>query len=126
MSRVLDASAVLAFLHVEPGAERVRDLLDGAVVSTVNWAEVIQKALHRDVDVTGMHVDFTDLGVEFAPFTPAQAERAAALWQTTRERGLSLADRACLALAIDRQTAVVTADRTWGDLALGIDVELLR
>lgn len=54
MTLVLDASSVLAFLHDEPGAERVWSVLSQAVVGAVNWSEVVQKALRRQVDITGM------------------------------------------------------------------------
>ena len=60
MRHILDASALLAFLHGEPGADVVRPLLDGAGVSAVNGAEILRKALHRNVDVEGMLADFAD------------------------------------------------------------------
>lgn len=126
MTQVLDASALLSFLHNEPGSGRVQRALDGAVVSTVNWEEVIRKSLQRQIHITGMREEFTDIGVTFEPFTPAHAEVAARLWEKTRGHGLSLADRACLALAIERQAAVLTADRTWTKLGLDIEIHLLR
>jgi len=124
--QVLDASALLAFLHGEPGTDRVRPILDGAIVSAVNWAEVIQKALRAQADVVGMGAELADMGVVIEPFTHEQAEIAAYLWQKTRAWGLSLADRACLALAIAKKAPVWTADRAWGALPLGIDIRLLR
>lgn len=123
---VLDASALLAFLHDEPGAARVRDALEGGSVSAVNWAEVVQKASRRGVEVTGMREEFEDIGVVFEPFTPEQAEVAARLWERTRTRGLSLADRACLALGMERRVAVLTADREWVELELGVRIILVR
>lgn len=126
MSVVLDASAVLAFLHEEPGGDRVSSVLDGANVSAVNWSEVIQKALQKGVDVDGMQQEFVALGVQFLDFTPRQAEIAAQLWTRTRGHGLSLADRACLALAIDKRLPVWTADRIWADLGLAIAMQVIR
>lgn len=126
MTRVLDASALLAFLHDEPGAEAVGQALDGALVSPVNWAEVLQKSLARRADVSGMRDEFVDLGVKFEPFTAAQAETAARLWESTRQLGLSLADRACLALAIEKRAAVLTADRAWTGLRLAVEIRALR
>ncbi len=126
MSVVLDASAVLAFLHEEPGGDRVSSVLDGANVSAVNWSEVIQKALQKGVDVDGMQQEFVALGVQFLDFTPRQAEIAAQLWPRTRGHGLSLADRACLALAIDKRLPVWTADRIWADLGLAIAMQVIR
>jgi PIN domain nuclease of toxin-antitoxin system len=126
MSLVLDTSALLAFLHSEPGQERVRNALNTAHVSTVNWAEVLQKSLRRQVDITGMQEEFTEIGVTFEPFTPKQAEITAYLWDKTCQFGLSLADRSCLALAIDKETVVLTADRAWARLDLDIDIQLVR
>jgi PIN domain nuclease of toxin-antitoxin system len=126
VSVVLDASAILAFLHNEPGGEVARAALDGGVVSTVNWAEVVQKALQRGVDPRGMHNDFSDVGVTFAKFDTSHAEIAADIWQRTRAKGLSFADRACLALGVERSLPVLTADKAWAQLELGIDVRLVR
>jgi ribonuclease VapC len=74
---VLDASSLLAFLHDEPGTERVRSALAGALVSAVNWSEVVQKSLRFQADVWGMRQDFVEVGVIFTPLTEAQAEIAA-------------------------------------------------
>lgn len=126
MRLVLDASALLAFLHDEPGAERVWQALEEAAVSAVNWAEVVQKSLRRQASVIGMREEFSEAGVVFEPFTLEQAEIAAHLWEKTRHRGLSLADRACLALALERKAPVLTADRNWGELGLGIETQLVR
>lgn len=126
MSRVLDASALLALLHKEPGAALVEQALDGALVSTVNWAEVAQKSLCRGADVSLLREGFSQLGVVFEPFTPVQAELAAQLWEKTRHVGLSLADRACLALAMERGFSILTADRAWGELGLDLAIELIR
>ncbi len=126
MSFVLDASALLAFLHDEPGGEVVSQVLEGASVSAVNWSEVLQKALQRNVDIEGMQQEFTEVGVTFEPFTPQQAEIAAYLWPRGRNHGLSLADRACLALAMDKALPVLTVDRVWGALGLDIEVRVIR
>ncbi len=123
---ILDASALLAFLHNEPGAEQVRMVLDTAQVSTVNWAEVLQKSLRHQVDIGGMQEELTEIGVTFEPFTPTQATLTAHLWDKTRKFGLSLADRSCLALAIEKEAAVLTADRAWAKLDLGIEIQLLH
>ncbi len=125
MTLVLDASALLAWLHREPGGELVGTVLDGASISAVNWSEVIQKSLQKGVEVQGMLDEVTDLGLTVEPFTAAQAEQAARLWAQTRGSGLSLGDRACLALAMDRSAPVLTADRDWASLALGVEVQLL-
>lgn len=126
MSVVLDASALLAFLHDEPGGEAVSRALDGARVSAVNWSEVLQKSLHRNVEIEGMQQELIEVGVSFEPFTAEQAETAARLWSRTRNQGLSLADRACLALAMDKALPVLTADRAWSGLDLGMAVQVVR
>lgn len=126
MTLVLDASSVLVFLNDEPGAERVWSVLSQAVVGTVNWSEVVQKALRRQVDITGMREEFVQAGVVFSPFTVEQAEIAALLWDKTRHLGLSLGDRACLALAMEHQLPILTADRAWSELDLDLQIQLVR
>lgn len=126
MSVVLDASTVLAFLHDEPGSPVVSQALEGALVSSVNWSEVLQKALDRSVSVDGMQQEFVDLGVTFEPFTQDHAEIAAQLWSKTRSYGLSFADRACIALASTRNVPVLTADRAWGQLKLNVEIRMIR
>lgn len=126
MSVVLDASALLAYLQDEPGSDRVRSILDGAVMSTVNWAEVIQKVDAAGVETVGLRRDIEVLGLEIAPFTAYQAEVAGTLSRRTRKLGLSLADRACLALGLDRGEPVYTTDRAWKRLDIGIAIHTLR
>jgi len=125
-STVIDASALLAYLQDEPGGSKVGDCLDGALLSTVNLCEVIQKAIQFGVDTTGLAADLAELGVCLEPFTPDHAEIAAALWPTTRSIGLSLADRACLALAIDNEARVLTTDRVWSELDIKLAIEVIR
>lgn len=120
---VLDASAVLAMLQEEPGGEVVQDLLGNAVISSVNWSEVIQKALDRQVEVNGLRQDLEALGLQVVPFTAPQAERTAFLRTTTKHLGLSLGDRACLALAAELGLPAVTVDKIWKDLQID-DMEI--
>jgi ribonuclease VapC len=123
---VLDASALLAMLHAEPGGDLVRGLLQTASISTVNWSEVIQKALDRDVEVQGLRQELEALGLRILPLTADQAERTAFLRAETRHLGLSLGDRACLALAAELGLPAVTADRAWQDLSIGIEIRVAR
>lgn len=95
-------------------------------MSAVNWAEVVQKAVEREIDIDALRSNVRDLGLDIVPFTPADAEFAAALWSETRNRGISLADRACLALAVREQATAVTADRVWRTLPIDVAVELIR
>ena len=126
MSVVLDASALLAYLQDEPGAERVRSVIAQSVMSTVNWAEVVGKARDREVDTQGLREDLSSLGLALEPLSAAQAERMGHLKELTRRQGLSLGDRACLALGADRGDTVYTADRVWLELDLGVEVEAIR
>jgi PIN domain nuclease of toxin-antitoxin system len=126
VTAVLDASSLLAFLHDEPGAQRVWKALPGAMMSAVNWSEVVQKSLQRQVDIAGMRDDLSQVGLVFVPFTLVQAEIAALLWHKTRQSGLSLGDRACLALATERQAPILTADQAWSGLDLGLVIEQIR
>ena len=126
MKLVLDASALLAFLNAEPGGEQVLGMMDGGSISAINWSEVVQKSLRYGANVDGMRQDIQDLGLTIVPFTAGHAEHAAGLWQETRKLGLSLADRACLALAMEGSATVLTADRAWAELGLGLDIRLLR
>jgi ribonuclease VapC len=122
----LDASALLAYLFDEPGREWVENVLEHSVMSAVNWAEVIQKHISLELDSSTLFSELRALGLQIVPFDPEDAEVAAALLPLTRERGLSLGDRACLALAQRWQLSALTADRAWRELGLGLKVELIR
>ena len=123
---VLDASALLAFLHGEPGGEVVEELLGTSAISSVNWSEVIQKALEKKTEVEGLREELESLGLEIVPFTAPLAEKTAHLREGTRSLGLSLGDRACLALAEDLGRPAVTTDKIWGDLTLPVEVRVVR
>jgi ribonuclease VapC len=123
---VLDASALLAMLHGEPGGEVVQRLVQTSAISSVNWSEVAQKSLERQVEVQGLRQDLEALGLKIIPFSTTQAERTAFYRALTRHLGLSLGDRACLALADELKLPAVTTDRTWGDLSLEVEVRVTR
>jgi ribonuclease VapC len=124
---VLDASALLAWLNEEAGAEKVEPLLEKSAISTVNLSETLQKSLARGVDVTGLKEDLAALGLTVVDFTPTDAEMAAGLWTHTRHLGLSLGDRCCLATARRLDIPAVTADRDWAQLEqTGLDVHTIR
>ncbi len=126
MSRreVTDASAVLALLQREPGAENVS--LDGAVMNSVNFAEVVQKSVARERPVDTLLQELTLLGLSVTPFTPQEAQLAGELYRQTKTHGLSLADRACLATARLLGAVAVTADRGWGEVPHGVEVRSIR
>ena len=126
MTIALDASAVLAVINSEPGAEMVQRAWTDASVSAVNYSEVIAKLVEAGLD------DAEAIGVlEALPITvhaldAAQAQRAGLLRRQTREHGLSLGDRACLALAMMLGLPAMTADHGWIDLDLGIEIVVIR
>ena len=123
---VLDASALLAFLQNEPGCDQVEAALAAAVISSVNWAEVVQKSIAADVAVKGMREDLEALGLRIIPFSAEEAGIAAQLWQKTRHAGLSLGDRACLSTGIGLDAPVLTADKIWATLSLPVAVRCIR
>ncbi len=125
-SCVLDASALLAMLQEEPGGDVVQELLETAAISSVNWSEVIQKSLERQMDVEGLRHDLEALGLAILPFTAVLAETTAELRSATRQAGLSLGDRACLALAAVLGLPAITTDRIWPDLGLPIKIRVVR
>ena len=122
----LDASAVLAFLNREPGSEWMEAVLDVSILSAVNWAEVLTKSLEYGVDLHDAAGLIQALGVVILPFTDTDAQAVAELRESTRHRGLSLGDRACLALAQRHEVTALTADRAWAELDVGVEVRLIR
>ncbi len=123
---VLDASALVALPWDEPGADVVETLLGEAVLSAVTWCEVLQRYAADGVSPHGKRESVEALGIAIEPFTAQDGEQAASLWTTTRHLGLSLGDRACLALGRRLHTAVHTADRAWADLDAGVEIRLVR
>jgi ribonuclease VapC len=129
---VLDASALLAYIDDEPGADTVEERLpDGVLMSAVNWAEVLSKLAERGVPVDRLRRQLADVGIlgqslEIRPLTDDDAAAVGELQPATRALGFSLADRACLALAVRTGLSVLTADRAWADASLPVAVELVR
>ena len=123
---VLDASAVLAVLQAEPGGEAVIPLLDAALLSTVNMSEVLAKLQENGIarEQAIYAVEGLEIG-EIVPFDSAMAKEAAALRLPTKSHGLSLGDRACLALGRLRGLPVLTADKAWKTLRL-CEVQVIR
>ncbi len=123
---VLDTSAFLAVAHLEPGAEKVRPVLRHSVISAVNLSEILQKLVRKGMSfATAEEEVFRFIG-GVAPFDEEQASIAAKLDSVTKPFGLSLGDRACLALGIHLRLPVMTADQAWAKLDIGVSVELIR
>ncbi len=123
---VLDASAILTLLNNEAGAGTVQELLPGAIVSAVNYAEVVTRLSVLGMPENEILEALEMLGLEIIPFDEEQSFRTGILVNVTRPYGLSLGDRACLALALKSGLPAVTSDRAWQDLKAGIDVRLIR
>lgn len=123
---VLDASALIALFDGEDGAEVVAELRRGSFISTVNLMEVSQAAMARSIPTGSRRRELEDLGIAVVPFTAAQAESGATMLEATRGSGLSLADRACLALALELGATAVTGDRAWAEIDVGVEVKLIR
>jgi PIN domain nuclease of toxin-antitoxin system len=123
---VLDASAVLAVLNGEPGAEAVWDCLPGAHLSAVNAAEVAAKLVDGGLGAEHAGQSLERLGARVVPFEAVDVVSVAHIRLATRSAGLSLGDRACLALARRLGLPAVTADRQWRGIQVGVEVRLIR
>lgn len=124
---LLDASAVLAVLNAEPGAEIVHAALtQGAVVSSVNLGEVVSKLVDANLSEAETNTVLESLEMDVVDFTRAHALQAGLLRSRTRAAGLSMADRACLAVAGSLGLPVLTGDHNWANLDVGVTVELVR
>lgn len=124
---VIDTSAILAFLFKEPGADLVEPALAIGLLSAVNYAEVLSR-FERDKSGSGISValPLREALREVVPFDSSQAANAAIIMAGTKQYGLSLGDRCCLALAIERKCAVLTADRIWLKLGLQVEIRSIR
>ena len=126
MSVVFDSSALLAISFDEAGAERAARGLKDGMMSAVNVAEVISRYVDQGASEEEARASLQAFGLEIRPFDETQAMAAGLMRTATQKLGLSLGDRACLALAVQEGATVFTADRTWAALDLEVDVELIR
>jgi ribonuclease VapC len=125
---VLDASAVLAFLQDENGSEKVDSVLSEgrAIISAVNYAEVVGKLLEAGLPESSVKIVMENLELQIEPLDDQQAWQAGMLRVSIREFGLSLGDRACLALAHIKNLSIITADKQWDKLKTDIKIIQLR
>lgn len=124
--RVLDASALLALFLDETGAEAVREALASARISSVNMAEVLSKAFDYGIPLEESSRALEGLPVVVMPFTREDAYLVSSLRSATKPKGLSLGDRCCLALGLRSGLPVLTAERIWAELDVGVTINLIR
>lgn len=125
-SAILDASAVLALVNGESGSDVVAAELPDAIVSAINLSEVVAKLAEAGLSRTEIHDALDGLGFTIKPFDEDAAYAAGLLRVQTKPMGLSLGDRACLSLGLQLGLPVLTADRLWTTLEIGIDVRAIR
>ena len=123
---IADASAILALLKGEPIDRLDPRRLFRAIISAVNFSEVIERLCSGGLDTSEADEAVAELNLQVADFSESQARTAAHLRSRTRHAGLSLGDRACLALGQELGCAVATADRAWANLDIGVEVILIR
>lgn len=125
IENVLDASAVLAYLYSETGADKVEPLLENSIISRINATEVLTKLVHDGLTIDEAKETFDKLNLEVAEFDEKQSLKAAEIRPLTKHLGLSLGDRCCLALAILKDLPAITADKNWANLTL-CEIEFIR
>jgi ribonuclease VapC len=125
-SAVLDASVLLAHIRREPGSEGIAEVAPDSVMSAVNVAEVISKLAEEGLALEQIDEIVFRYGFEVLPFDEELARQTGALRPTTKQLGLSLGDRACLALAQREALPALTADKNWAKLDIGIDIRVIR
>ncbi len=123
---VLDASAVLAVLNAERGADRLAREMSKAAISAVNLSEVVAKLTDAGMPSIEARATLSILGLDVHPFDREAAYAAGELRADTRAFGLSLGDTACLALGRSLRARVWTTDRRWAELRVGVEVRLAR
>ena len=125
-SIVLDASAVLAVAHKEPGADVVLKAQSQAILSAVNHAEVVSKLLQKHIAFEELQLFVSEVFPRVIPFDLEQANEAGRLHAATRKHELSYADCACIALAAVRGIPLLTGDRKWLKIETKVEIRLFR
>jgi ribonuclease VapC len=125
-SIVLDASAVLAVAHKEPGADVVLKARSQAIISAVNHAEVVSKLAQKNIPFEEVQVFINEVFPRVIPFDVEQANAAGVLHAASRKNELSYADCACIALAAVRGMPLLTGDRKWLNVETSVEIRLFR
>lgn len=125
-SVILDASALIAFIYQEKGMEVVEEYLPHSKISTINLTETATFMIKQGLHAKEVNESLKDLSLTIIHFDESQAFLAARLVEKTANSGLSLGDRACLALGIQENLPVLTADKIWTSLSLNIKIKLIR
>lgn len=123
---VIDASALLAVLNQEPNTERYAKAIELASISAVNLSEVVAKLTDVGLIEAEIREALSTLGLEIVAFETESAYQAGLLRSQTKALGLSFGDRACLALGERLNLPILTADRTWTRLKVGVEIQLIR
>lgn len=123
---VLDSSAVLGLIWSEKGAAHVAAILDRSIVSVVNEAEVVSVLIQRGETAENALEIVRSLPYQAVDLDRGLAQRAGTLWRNFKKRGLSLGDRCCIALAERERLPVLTSDRRWTELSIGVEVRLFK
>ncbi len=122
----MDASAVLAYVKHETGESVVRPLMSDCAVSAVNYAEVLQTSVRAGISESELAERLGGLRIDVHPFSRDDAIAIGRMWSQTNRFGLSLGDRACLALARRLGSRAVTADQAWRRVANNYDILFIR
>lgn len=123
---VVDASAVLALLNQETGSEEILQVINNTAISSVNLSEVIAKLAEAGISEEIIGQIILNLNLEVILFNQHQAFKAGMLRPATKSIGLSFGDRACLALGLILNQPVITTDRLWSYLNIGIEIRVVR
>lgn len=123
---VLDASALLALLNNETGADKVAEFIPGAVINAVNLSEVAAKLSENGMPEEAIREAIDILDLKVVPFDTDLSYKTGMLRLATKEKGLSLGDRACLASGLIMNLPVLTCDKIWKELNLSADIRVIR
>jgi len=123
---VFDSSVVIAILKQERGFESAESSLSDALISTVNLLEVATYLARNSVPSETIQEVLASFPIQVMPFDESLALQTGCLYYSCKHLGLSLGDRACLALAMSRKLPVLTVDKVWSKLELNIQIQVLR